>query len=442
MKGAQSALDGSSVEKLEVEGAGRRKWESEVKIFMTCGTISNEDSLIAQQRRDLDLFRDTRQRIVELAGNLSNSAKQAVETIGNFSVGIQDEIQSLADKIKTDIQKLEGRIVDAINTATDNLNTAGEMVTNCIESHRQEAETLIDDTFARSMACADDRISELDAKIDDLNAMSTEALDHAKSAVEDMQACAGDGTESIFVVGSCLGTIALQTQTKAVIFLANSGLMIARINYAMSTLPVAFEEIHSERTSNEPELEGSALKPHQLEQLTITDLWNRVKNRAIRAWEALKNVAERSGKRISQWMKNIKTKAKKLNAFFKSRIQKMRKEVSDLIASIKNTSDLVKQCLQEQQAAIDKILKEILQDVTTCISKNIQSLSLLETNAQSFIEKSEFVNKVESKLSLCLNNDDIEQCFDDVRINIYEDLEREEKEMLTDVSYDITFPQH
>lgn len=91
---------------------------------------------------------------------------------------------------------------------------------------------------------------------------------------------------------------------------------------------------------------------------------------------------------------------------------------------------------QKEQANIDKILKQIIVNVTACISNNIQYLSLLEkTSVELFVDKTEFINDVEAKLSLCLNNVDVEKCFNDVRKSVYDDLEQKEIEILGNVSY-------
>lgn len=106
--------------------------------------------------------------------------------------------------------------------------------------------------------------------------------------------------------------------------------------------------MHGFSIYEEPTLEEIALKLREgLPQLfTISDLWNSVKKSAIAAWESLKNIADHAGERISQWIQNIKIKANDLNVSLKIRIENMKKEICDLIASIKETGDLVKQCLQ------------------------------------------------------------------------------------------------
>ncbi|CAK1598993.1 unnamed protein product [Parnassius mnemosyne] len=210
-------------------------------ISLSHGKPPVHNSLIIRQRRDLDVFGDTRQLIKELAEGLRKSAQQAMEAVGNFSTGIQKEVKLINEKIYTDVQNLQGQIDDGIKSVAARFNNATDIVRGCIKSHEQQAEDLINHTFVHTKACVDDRIQQLSYMIASLHAQSVGALDYANNVIESMRKCTTEDTENILYIGSCIGPIALQAQIQSMIFMAQSGVSIARINFAIGMLPAAFE---------------------------------------------------------------------------------------------------------------------------------------------------------------------------------------------------------
>ncbi|XP_013170327.1 PREDICTED: uncharacterized protein LOC106119736 [Papilio xuthus] len=477
---------------------------SVVLCSMLRSVSGDEKSLILRQKRDSNM----RELIKELARKLSDSAHQAIEAVKNFTAGIKDEVQQYIEKIHADRQRLRRRITKAVKKVTDKLFEVGEGISTCIDSHREEADNLIDQTYTRSRSCADDRIKEVNDMIDDLITESNSALNYSKEVLESMRNCSIDDDGSLLNVGKCLSPLTNEAQTTGAIFTTNSGISIARINLAIGTLPAAFEmcagfnmiratigtakiiidigrcsvksviesfvenifqvcvirhycllllillsnyifslimrfvlllflltlcsqDVYSVLSNEHNVNKMSTVQRTSEYRRSVADLWNSVKQSAINAWESVKNIAKHTAERINIWVQNVKTKANEINSMFRSRLQNMKKEMNNLIASIKVSGILVKQCIKRQQKAIEKILKDILVNVTTCISQSTYYLPMLEeTGNQLLIDKDEFIANIDKELQACLNNEDIDECFNDVRKKVYNDLENEEKGIL------------
>ncbi|XP_068631431.1 uncharacterized protein [Battus philenor] len=444
-----------------------------ILVYTTRGNpLVTDNPLILRPQSNLDIFGDTRQLIKELAERLRESAQQAITAVGNFSRGIQEEIKLYSEKVNQDIQTFEGRISDSISKLSDRFIDASGGVIKCIESNRGNAIALISQTYAKTKSCADDRVTELQNMINNLNEESVNALHYAKIVLESIENCSIEDNGYVLNVGLCLGSVALQAQRTGMIYIANSGILTARINLALSSLPAAFEicassnileasmgtakiimdigscssttifDIHGSLTFTDPKIDASLINSqHKLKQVKfLTNLWNSVKHSAVNAWESVKNVAQHTGEKVTNWIYNVKTKAKDFNELFKKRLQYLKEEIKALIASLKVTGELTKECIQKKQEEIEEILKGILKSVSVCISESLQYLSVMEESSTILIDKTEFMANVENKLYLCLNKDDIDQCFNNVRNNIYEVLEREEEDILKyrDAKRDLT----
>ncbi|XP_013138686.1 PREDICTED: uncharacterized protein LOC106103452 [Papilio polytes] len=398
------------------------------------------------------------QLIQEFVRKLRDSAMQAIEAVRSFTDGVKEEINLYIEKIHADKQRLLRRIKEAVRKVTDKLFDAGEAITTCVESHREEADTLIEQTYLRSRACADDRIKEVNDMIDELTTESNTALDYSKDVLESMRNCSKNDDGSILNVSQCLNPLTNEVQYSGATFAANSGISIARINAALGTLPAAFEmcagynmiratistakividigrcsakSFISSIPSTDYNVDALLTIQRSSEQRSLADLWKSVKQSAINAWESVKNIANHTAERINVWIRNIKTKANEINNVFISRIQKMKEEINNLIANVKVSGALVKECIKKQQEAIEEILKGILINVTTCISQSVYHLPLPEdTTTHLLIEKNEFISNVDKALQACLNHENIDECFNDVRKNVYNDLENEEKAIL------------
>ncbi|CAK1598991.1 unnamed protein product [Parnassius mnemosyne] len=110
----------------------------------------------------------------------------------------------------------------------------------------------------------------------------------------------------------------------------------------------------------------------------------------------------------------------------------MQENIKKIIEEINVTGQVAKKCIRNEQKAINEILKQIIKNVSTCISISFHTLSLLESSIRPHVllDKTEYITNVENKLYQCLDNKDAEECFNNVRKTAFDDLEREEKEIL------------
>ncbi|KOB63897.1 Efflux transporter, RND family, partial [Operophtera brumata] len=148
------------------------------------------NALMPLQRRELNLFTNSKTLIEELVQNLRKAAKEASDAIVIFSNGVKEEVRQVRAKIVEDIQILRERVSEAVTNVTNRLLDSGVAVTECI------VVTILVDG----------------------------AVKYSNKAMEDMRNCTDAG--SFVTIGSCLGSIALQADMKAAAFTAQVGLMV------------------------------------------------------------------------------------------------------------------------------------------------------------------------------------------------------------------------
>ncbi|XP_059049716.1 uncharacterized protein LOC131844772 [Achroia grisella] len=204
---------------------------------------TDTENHLVRQRRQINFLGNTRLLVEQLIENLRKSAKDAVDAIRTFRVGVSDQVKELRDRVSANLQKLRDRVTQAIQSITDRFSNSSTAVRDCVNAHKGETETLFNETLKSTLTCADGRVKEIGDQLDDLNDVATNASEFANTAMEQMKACMEQNQDSqnILTTGSCLGRVAIQTELKAGSFLAQSTLAISRINFALATLPLALE---------------------------------------------------------------------------------------------------------------------------------------------------------------------------------------------------------
>ncbi|CAG9795245.1 unnamed protein product [Diatraea saccharalis] len=200
-----------------------------------------EERSLVRQRRQTDILDNTRRLIEDLIANLRSAAEDALEAVKIFESGLLEQAKLVREKFLEDLQRLKERITETIQTVVDKITGSGLAVKECVNSFRDNAAALFNETLTKSMDCADDRIAEISIQVQNLKNYSEEALTFADAALSEMKKCIDDNPGSIFSVGSCLGRVALKTEAKSVVFVTQSAISIGRVNLALTTLPAALE---------------------------------------------------------------------------------------------------------------------------------------------------------------------------------------------------------
>ncbi|XP_047984171.1 uncharacterized protein LOC125224763 [Leguminivora glycinivorella] len=187
-----------------------------------------------------DVFANTKRLIEELTANLCRSAQQAADAMKGFASGLKDQVGIMKEKLHADIQKLRNRVSEAISNIADRFSNAGGAIVECVESHKKQADQLLNDAVYRTMTCADEKVQEINNLIARQVEISQGGLDFANRATEGMKNCT-DNDNYMFTKGACLGMLALKTEMKGAVFMAQSGINVARVDIAIAKLPVALE---------------------------------------------------------------------------------------------------------------------------------------------------------------------------------------------------------
>ncbi|RVE41425.1 hypothetical protein evm_013926 [Chilo suppressalis] len=168
-----------------------------VGVCFTLATPTEEHSLI-RQRRQVEVFGNIRKLIEDLITNLRAAANDALEAVKTFEYGLVEQAKLVREKIIEDLQKLSDRVTQTIQGVVDKITGSGAAVKECVDSHRNDAAALFNDTLAKTMDCADERIAEISIQIQNLKNYSEEALAFADTALIDMQKCINDNPGKIF----------------------------------------------------------------------------------------------------------------------------------------------------------------------------------------------------------------------------------------------------
>ncbi|XP_060801911.1 uncharacterized protein LOC106143224 [Amyelois transitella] len=164
---------------------------------------------------------------------------------------------------------------------------------------------------------------------------------------------------------------------------------------------------------------------------SISDLWQSIKNTAVSTWNHIKNIAIKTKDKIQAIIGQMKDKIAQIQANFEERLKELQNQVNDLIDKAITTGQNIKECIQKEKEAIDKIAKEILRNVTTCVSENILQLSHLEGTLKIYIDEKDFQNKLDIRLDECVLKEDIdEECLHGVREELFCEVEKIEIDVL------------
>ncbi|CAH0605880.1 unnamed protein product [Chrysodeixis includens] len=200
-----------------------------------------EDQLVLDPTvRDMTVVVDTKNLIVELAGNLRKSAEEALHAVGTFTVGIKHEAEHIRDKICEDIKKFRERVTHAVNVVFERISNSSTAVKECVRTHKITAAAVFNTTLGSTMSCVDSRIVDVSVEIQTLTTLSSDALAGANKALEDMKKCTANHT-NLFAVGSCLGIVAIHTEMKSIGFMTHSAILMGRINLSVAALPASLE---------------------------------------------------------------------------------------------------------------------------------------------------------------------------------------------------------
>lgn len=100
------------------------------------------------------------------------------------------------------------------------------------QSHSGDANAIFNDTVSKTMACVDERLSEVAEQISDMRTLTNNAMDFGNKALDDMKTCTDEGG-SFLTTGSCLGTITMQTEWKAMVYATQSAFAVRNLYFTI-----------------------------------------------------------------------------------------------------------------------------------------------------------------------------------------------------------------
>nr|QRN76682.1 silk gland uncharacterized 11 [Tineola bisselliella] len=210
-------------------------------VAATSANPASSNAIVLRQRRDVDIFANTRRLIEELVRNLQASAQQAADAIGNFAAGLGEQVTIFRQQIEKSIQDLRDRVRQAVNNVTNRIQNISESVRACVEDKRGSSDGILNDTMATVGSCVDGQINRIEGLFTELTEVSNEALATGNEAVEQMRVCTEKHEGQLFPMGSCLSGVVFKTQGKTMGYAARSGVLISRINIAIGTLPSSLQ---------------------------------------------------------------------------------------------------------------------------------------------------------------------------------------------------------
>ncbi|CAG9795246.1 unnamed protein product [Diatraea saccharalis] len=147
-------------------------------------------------------------------------------------------------------------------------------------------------------------------------------------------------------------------------------------------------------------------------------------------WNAIKNLAEDTMKKIKVWIEQVKVKADRILQEFEKRLRELKSKAIAIIQNMFGDNGIVKKCIQKQNEKIDSILKRILSGINSCISDKINQLQK-QTNYQIILDDTDIMLKIEAKLNKCQEKkEEPENCLLGVRKEIAEETNEMENEIL------------
>ncbi|XP_053603837.1 uncharacterized protein LOC128671414 [Plodia interpunctella] len=453
------------------------------------GESSPTQNALVLRQQQLDIIGNTRRLIEQLVENLQKAAKEAMDAVAQFRDGILEQAKLIQERMVAEIQKLKERVDSAFQTVYDKFVNSGQEVRECIDKQKVHAESVFNDTMKDTIACADERIKDIAEQLDSLTSLATNASEFANAALDDMRACIDKNQPSMMTVGACLGSVALRTEMRGAVFLTQSGLQIGRLNLQLSTLPAALEvcagtrlvqagvatarlimeigscsassiftsfvdstalmyltesknlirenhylrkvQLHDDNFNKAQEFSRMLEVQDQRNLRSLSDLWESIKNTAVNTWNHIKNIANKTKEKIKEMIEQFKDKINQIQTKFEERIKELQGQIQEMIDKAISTGQNVKKCAEEEKEVIGNLTKEILKNVSLCVSENLKQLSLLELSLRIEFDDTDFQNKLKGKLDKCVERGDVnEECLYGVREDLFNDVDAMENEFL------------
>ncbi|XP_063360602.1 uncharacterized protein LOC134649704 [Cydia amplana] len=162
--------------------------------------------------------------------------------------------------------------------------------------------------------------------------------------------------------------------------------------------------------------------------LSISDLWDKIKNSIIDAWDAVKDIADKTREKIIVWLQNIKKQAEEAIKDFEAKLEVLKDRFNKFIQALEKKVGEVKQCIQDDKDVIQELLKQIAQSVRSCIADSVKNASVLDSHQSKLIlDDTEFIKEAEDKMNKCVQEvDNADECLNKARGEIYDDMEQKE----------------
>ncbi|XP_061710823.1 uncharacterized protein LOC133520434 isoform X2 [Cydia pomonella] len=166
--------------------------------------------------------------------------------------------------------------------------------------------------------------------------------------------------------------------------------------------------------------------------LSISDLWDKIKNSITNAWNAVKDIANKTREKIIVCLQNIKKRAEEAVKDFEAKLEVLKDKFNKFIQALKKKAGDVKQCIQDDKDVIQDLLKQIAQRVKSCIADSVNNASVLNSNqSKLMLDDTEFIKEAEDKVNKCVQEvDDADECLNKARGEIYDDMEQKEADIM------------
>ncbi|XP_028027267.1 uncharacterized protein LOC114240788 [Bombyx mandarina] len=452
-------------------------------LALICASLGNpadayHPAILGQ--RELDLYGNTRKLIEDFVENLQKATDEARDAINGFTSGLQDEAKQIRDKISNDIQKMQESVTNAVENMSNRFTDSGYGVRDCVTSHSNDVSALFHEAITKATSCVSDRLKEANDQILGFTAIVNNAVQSSSKALDDMRKCTQEG--SFLTTGSCLGSVALNAETKLVSFTAQSAVTTARISLGIASLPASlevcaatslveagiatsrilmeiggcsansvftslfggsshtavpnngrwldlkFESQTVEKTENPGKIIFTLAK--QDPQLRgIQDIWNTIKNSIANAWNFVKDLANHTRQKVLEWIENIKKRAEEITISFKEKLGKLKEKVYEVIEKVFGNSETVRACIEGEKDVIKNSFTKLISDATVCISHGLGGLTILNATKYT-VNETQFLGTVENKFKMCELSENLEECLNKVRTDVFDDVQNIEVNVL------------
>lgn len=91
--------------------------------------------------------------------------------------------------------------------------------------------------------------------------------------------------------------------------------------------------------------------------------------------------------------------------------------------------------MQSDKPAIDEVLKGIVRDAVICMAEHLKKIPPLGNETYEVLAgDTKFTEEMENKLNLCLKNENVEECMQNVRKEAFDEMENRENDIIKTVS--------